>query len=76
MDWPPLGDTQARDWLAACAHLQRAHSELREVISRFEPALLGEITSRGLSAYVLMHGIVQHDLWHAGQIMLLRKGFV
>ena len=28
----------------------------------------------GVSYYVLLHGIVQHDVYHAGQIALLKKG--
>jgi uncharacterized damage-inducible protein DinB len=24
--------------------------------------------------YVLLHGIIQHDLYHAGQIAVLKKG--
>lgn len=27
----------------------------------------------GVSYYVLLHGIVQHDVYHAGQIALLKK---
>jgi uncharacterized damage-inducible protein DinB len=27
----------------------------------------------GVSHYVLLHGIVQHDVYHAGQIAILRK---
>ncbi len=26
------------------------------------------------SLYVLLHGVAQHDLYHAGQIALLKKG--
>jgi hypothetical protein len=27
----------------------------------------------GVSYYVLLHGIVQHDVYHAGQIAILKK---
>jgi len=27
----------------------------------------------GVDHYVLLHGIVQHDVYHAGQIALLKK---
>jgi uncharacterized damage-inducible protein DinB len=30
-------------------------------------------TGQGVSHYVLLHGIVQHDVYHAGQIALLKK---
>ena len=27
------------------------------------------------SRYVLLHGVVQHNLYHAGQIAILKKAF-
>jgi uncharacterized damage-inducible protein DinB len=30
-------------------------------------------TGAGVSYYVLLHGIVQHDVYHSGQIALLKK---
>jgi uncharacterized damage-inducible protein DinB len=29
----------------------------------------------GTSYYELLHGIVQHDVYHAGQIAVLKKSF-
>jgi hypothetical protein len=26
------------------------------------------------SVYVTLHGVIQHDLYHAGQIAMLKKG--
>jgi len=37
-------------------------------------ARLEEITpGTSYSNYVLLHGVIQHDLYHAGQIALLKK---
>ena len=72
MDWPQPGEGAAA-WEGARASLDRAHARLLEVIARFDPARLDQPPAGGSSAYVLMHGIIQHDLYHAGQIALLRK---
>jgi len=72
MDWPnPEGGAAA--WEGALANLERAHARLRDSLARYDPAKLDESPAGGSSAYVLMHGIIQHDLYHAGQIALLRK---
>jgi hypothetical protein len=31
-------------------------------------------TGGGVSCYVTLHGVAQHDLYHGGQISLLKKG--
>jgi hypothetical protein len=30
-------------------------------------------TGAGVSVYILLHGIIQHSVYHAGQIALLKK---
>ncbi len=32
------------------------------------------VPGRNYSYYTLLHGIVNHDLYHAGQIALIKKG--
>ena len=72
MDWP-RPEEGAEAWTGALSSLDRAHARLRESIARFDPARLEQPPAGGSSAYVLMHGVIQHDLYHAGQIALLRK---
>lgn len=72
MDWPKPADGEAT-WERALAELDLAHSKLRDRIARYDDSGLLAPPAGGASAYVLMHGIIQHDLYHAGQIALLRK---
>jgi uncharacterized damage-inducible protein DinB len=80
-DWPEPDDTSARAWTAAVADLGAAHAELRAVVATLEEStLLGppagarnRALGTGVNAYRLLHGIAQHDAYHAGQIALLRK---
>ncbi len=75
MDWPPVGEVGDAAWASAIDQLSRGHAALRETITRFDPAKLDLAPSGSSStAYVLMHGAIQHDVYHAGQISLLKKG--
>jgi uncharacterized damage-inducible protein DinB len=80
-DWPAIGETTDARWRAALADLDAAHRELVAAVSSLSEARLLEPTNdprnrplgTGVSYYVLLHGAVQHDVYHAGQIALLKK---
>ncbi|HTO89568.1 MAG TPA: DinB family protein [Candidatus Sulfotelmatobacter sp.] len=70
-NFPPF---EARDWKRARARLAAEHRSLRAAILELEPAGLAQPAVPGGSPrYLQAHGIAQHDLWHAGQIMILRR---
>jgi uncharacterized damage-inducible protein DinB len=73
-DWPPADDTSEAAWEQAKAALDRGHEALREAISRVSEERLDEPILEGMSTvYVTLHGAIQHDLYHAGQISMLKK---
>ena len=52
----------------------KAPPEQLAYVAAFDPARLDSpLGPGGHSAYLQFHGVVQHDLWHAGQIAALRK---
>jgi uncharacterized damage-inducible protein DinB len=81
-DWPPVGDATDARWQAALDDLGAAHRELIAATEALPDSRLFEPTNdprnrplgTGVSYYVLLHGAVQHDVYHAGQIALLKKG--
>ncbi len=75
MDWPPVADTSPAAWGAALGRLRAGHAALRVAVRALDAASLDQLP-RGstVTRYVLAHGAAQHDLYHAGQIALLRKG--
>ena len=74
-DWPPAGEGGERAWAALLARLEAGNGALREAFLAFDETRLDQPPEGARStAYDLMHGIVQHDLYHAGQIAVLRKG--
>ena len=73
-DWPPADDTSEAAWEQAKAALDRGHKALREAIERVPESRLDQPIFEGMSTvYVTLHGIIQHDLYHAGQIAMLKK---
>ena len=74
MDWPPVSDFSPESWQRTRERLAAGHDRLRRTIAAFPEAQLDQLRPDGeTSWYVLIHGIVQHDLYHAGQIGLLAK---
>jgi len=81
-DWPKAGEPSEARWKEAQERLQRAHDDLLGAIRALPEEKLYTPTNdprskplgTGVSYYVLLHGIVQHDVYHAGQIAVLKKG--
>jgi uncharacterized damage-inducible protein DinB len=82
--WPAVADVRAFAWEETLAELERRHNELMKEVgkltdARLEDILLAEQTREsggGVSCYVTLHGMAQHDLYHAGQIAMLKKSCV
>ncbi|HYV82943.1 MAG TPA: DinB family protein [Pyrinomonadaceae bacterium] len=77
-DWEPVNDTSEAAWEATKRGLIDNHRELLEAIASVDDARLNEpiMTHPEIpfsSVYVTLHGGVQHDLYHAGQIAMLKK---
>lgn len=54
--------------------LSLSQDELMKELKKKEDAFLDEIVPGSeYSFYTLIHGIIQHDIYHTGQIMLLKK---
>ena len=74
VNFPPVKDTKERAWKESIRRMEQAEEELRKTILRTPEARLEEPgIAGGASVYVLFHGAIQHSLYHAGQIMLLKK---
>ena len=61
-------------WREDVALLDRMHQSLREAVARLPPhALKRAAPKRKVTNYDLIAGIAAHDLYHAGQIQLLKR---
>ena len=76
-DWPPANDTSEEAWEQAKTSLDRGHRALCDAIAHVPESRLDEPILEGMSTvYVTLHGIIQHDLYHAGQIAILKKALM
>jgi uncharacterized damage-inducible protein DinB len=74
-DWPDRAETGERPWRAALEGLQATQRALRDAVSRLPEGRLHEpIPGKDHSYWHELLGILHHDLYHAGQIALLKKG--
>jgi uncharacterized damage-inducible protein DinB len=73
-NFPAVNDTSDEAWQRTLELLQSNHRELQEAISGLDDARLDQPILEGMSSvYVTLHGVIQHNLYHAGQIALLKK---
>jgi uncharacterized damage-inducible protein DinB len=74
-DWPAPFGSDNESWRHAVDQLRATHSELDSAIAALDDARLSDpIAARDYNVYFLLHGIIQHGLYHGGQIALLKKG--
>jgi uncharacterized damage-inducible protein DinB len=76
-DWPPVEVTTPAQWERTVGHLMQTHDALvRAVTACPDARLLEKVPGKEpdyYTLYYMLHGIVQHELYHAGQIALLKK---
>jgi len=74
VNWPPVGEKNEAAWQRALAALEAGNRRLRDTIAQLPDERLRErVPGKQDNFYLELHGIVQHDLYHAGQIALLKK---
>jgi uncharacterized damage-inducible protein DinB len=76
-NFPPVKDTSEAAWSQAIASTKKTHNELIKAVAAFPDSRLGEQvpgkSQNYYNFYYMFSGIVQHELYHAGQIALLKK---
>jgi uncharacterized damage-inducible protein DinB len=73
-NFPLVKDASEEAWRKTLEELRQAHRQLYDAIGRLSDERLGDIISgKGYTAYFMLHGVVQHNLYHAGQIAILKK---
>jgi uncharacterized damage-inducible protein DinB len=73
-DWPAIPEAGEQSWEESKKAVKQSYEQLRHAISQLADAQLDQPIVEGLSTvYVTLQGIVQHSLYHAGQIAILKK---
>ena len=73
-DWRKLNTADKSLWHAGLKKLAAVHNELVEVLQQQQDSLLIEhVPERDYDFRKLLYGIVQHDIYHLGQIAYITK---
>jgi len=73
-DWQRTNDTSEQSWKQTIFDLKEANEKLCERIAQLDSKTMEQrVANKDYSLYTMLHGVVQHNLYHAGQIALLKK---
>jgi uncharacterized damage-inducible protein DinB len=80
-DWPEQPEATEENWRWTVDVLEASFRDLHAAVSAFPAERLDEVLGEerdrplgsGVSFYVLLHGIVQHNVAHTAQMSLLKK---
>ena len=61
-------------WRKAVAEIKRVHDKLVKTVAALDDSRLRDrVPGKKYDFYHMLHGIAQHELYHAGQIAVLKK---
>ena len=73
-NFPPVSATTEAAWRGAKAEARRKHDTLVKTVASLPESRLGDrVPGKRYDFYHMLHGIAQHELYHAGQIAILKK---
>jgi uncharacterized damage-inducible protein DinB len=77
LNFPETPEATAANWRKTLKDFRDSNEAFRKAISQLDAARLDAKMARDKrkSSYVEAHGIIQHHVYHAGQIALLKKAF-
>ena len=73
-DWPAVTSHESSAWLATLDVLEQAHRAVESYVAAMPADALAELVpGQRITHAAMLHGLVQHDVYHAGQIALLKR---
>jgi uncharacterized damage-inducible protein DinB len=73
-NFPPVPEPTEAAWREAVAATKRTHDTLVKTVASLPTSRLRDrCPGKPYDLYHLLHGVVQHELYHAGQIAILKK---
>lgn len=76
-NFPPVTDASDAAWRTALTQVRQVHDELIAAVAALPDSRLDDKVQAKEGAhytfYYMLHGVVQHELYHAGQLALLKK---
>ncbi|MGA7291058.1 MAG: DinB family protein [Terriglobales bacterium] len=79
-NFPQVTDGSEEAWRKTRVEVRRVHEDLIKTVAELPDSRLEEIVPGKKEVhytfYYMLHGVVQHELYHAGQIALLKKATI
>jgi uncharacterized damage-inducible protein DinB len=74
-NFPRIPKPSTDAWRKAVSHVKRTHDALVSTVAALpDSRLYDRVPGKRYNFYFMLHGVVQHELYHAGQIAILKKG--
>ena len=76
LNFPAPPATSEANWQKTLGDFRASNQQFRKLLAELNPARLYELSAAGKRTfYEEAHGLIHHNLYHAGQIALLKKAF-
>ena len=73
-NFPPMPEVSEENWSKTLDEFRASNDVFRQALRKLDPAKLEELSAAGKRTYYdEVHGIIEHHVYHAGQIALLKK---
>jgi uncharacterized damage-inducible protein DinB len=72
-EWPPVAEPSSEAWREIQRTLEELNQQLQAAVRAFPADRLSQELGSPYPAYIQFCGAPQHDLYHAGQIVILKK---
>jgi len=73
-DRPTQYEKTEASWKEALAELDKNQADLLEAFQNFDEQLLNNpVPGKKFNWYTFIHGLIHHDIYHSGQISILKK---
>jgi uncharacterized damage-inducible protein DinB len=73
-NFPIVAKSTEAAWRKTVAHTKRTHEVLVKTVAALPESRLRErVPGKKYDFYHMLHGVAQHELYHAGQIAILKK---
>ena len=69
-----MRDPSGEAWRSAIQEMKDAHRELAEDVAQLDDArLVARVPGNDHTNVVMLHGVIEHDTYHGGQIAILKR---
>jgi len=74
LNFPSVPAPTEENWKRTLEEFRASNGAFRDAIGKLDPARLDDLTTAGKRSYYgEAHGVIEHNVYHAGQVALLSK---